>query len=618
MSHGPVSPGEAPEDGSGLQELNEGSPLLSPINPPLQHSRSQSEDSLGSLDWQGSGDDPEPSKSTFYLFILTLSIGGLQLSWATELSNGSPYLQSLGMSKSLLAFVWIAGPLAGVLVQPYIGIRSDNCRLKWGKRLPFMVGGALATAFSFMCLAWTREIVHGFLSIFGADPESKGVQVCSIIFAVIWVYVLDFAINTVQAGIRAFIVDNAPLHQQEAANAWAGRTTGVGNILGYLAGYANLPNRFPWLGYTQMQVLCAVSSFAICSTVLISALVIRERDPRLEGPHTAENPGLFAFFKQTFQAAVRMPSQIRRVCIAQFFNWLGWFGFLFYQTTYIGQLKLNPFFAEHPDLTPQEIEDAWENSTRYATFALFTFAITSFVANMVLPFFVKPTYGTGSPISKSTSSLSHHTIDVHKGRLAAPRSTTFHAQLEKFVSRLQIQWLTLRRAWLLSHLMFALCMASTFLIYSPVGATVLTAFIGIPWALSLWAPFALISAEISKRDTEARRNVAQRGESSVDSLAAKNEDQAGVILGLHNVAVSAPQILATLVSSLIFKLAQKPRGAPYDVSTAWVLRFGGLAALAAAYFTYRVREEGDPVRETADVGRYARVSEGIIREDGEV
>ena len=102
------------------------------------------------------------------------------------------------MSKSLLAFVWIAGPLTGVLVQPYVGIRSDNCRIKYGKRVPFMLSGALGTAVSFLALAWTRQIVHGFLGIFGADPDSRGVQVCSIIWAIAFVYALDFAINTGQ------------------------------------------------------------------------------------------------------------------------------------------------------------------------------------------------------------------------------------------------------------------------------------------------------------------------------------------------------------------------------------------------------------------------------------
>ena len=64
-----------------------------------------------------------------------------------------------------------------------------------------MVAGALATAVSLLCLAWTREIVHGFLGLFGADPESHGVHVSSIVFAIVFVYILDFAINTGECGI---------------------------------------------------------------------------------------------------------------------------------------------------------------------------------------------------------------------------------------------------------------------------------------------------------------------------------------------------------------------------------------------------------------------------------
>ena len=107
-----------------------------------------------------------------------------------------PYLISLGMSKSLLALVWIAGPLSGTIVQPYIGIRSDNCRVSWGKRRPFMLAGAAATAASLLALAWAKEITHGFLGLFGAEPGSHGVKVSSIIFATLLVYLLDIAINT--------------------------------------------------------------------------------------------------------------------------------------------------------------------------------------------------------------------------------------------------------------------------------------------------------------------------------------------------------------------------------------------------------------------------------------
>lgn len=116
--------------------------------------------------------------------------------WTDESLGEQPYLLSLGMSKSLLALVWIAGPLSGTLVQPYIGIKSDNSRISWGKRRPFMLAGAAFTAISLLLLGWTREIVHGFLGFFGADPNSRGVQVSSIIFATALVYILDVGVNT--------------------------------------------------------------------------------------------------------------------------------------------------------------------------------------------------------------------------------------------------------------------------------------------------------------------------------------------------------------------------------------------------------------------------------------
>jgi solute carrier family 45, member 1/2/4 len=48
---------------------------------------------------------------------------------------------------------------------------------------------------SLMILAWTREIVSWTLGIFGAVPESEAVKTTIMLFAVLFVYVLDFAIN---------------------------------------------------------------------------------------------------------------------------------------------------------------------------------------------------------------------------------------------------------------------------------------------------------------------------------------------------------------------------------------------------------------------------------------
>ncbi|KAI1743690.1 major facilitator superfamily domain-containing protein [Xylaria scruposa] len=575
----------------GRDGVNEQSPLLSP------HREEQAPFVGPTADCQDD-DELHETKSIWYLITLTICLGGLQVAWAVELSNGTPYLLSLGLSKSLMALVWIAGPITGTLVQPYVGMLSDNCRISWGKRKPFVLGGAAATALAYMFLAWIREIVGGFLGLFGADPQSEGVKTVIIVVAVIWIYVLDVAVNTVQASIRAFIVDCAPPHQQEAANSMASRVVGLGNIIGYIAGGINLPKYVWFFGSTQFKDLCAIASIALCSTVLFSTIVIKERNPQLDGRPAEDRPGLVSFFVKIFAAIKRLPPQISKVCVVQFFAWVGFFPMLFYTSSYIGDIYVQPFLEENPNMTPEELDELYERATRMGTHALLIFAITSLVTNVVLPFFIDPTY------------------DNHP---AAGRPPGYDRQIDedddtsgirKLLKRLVIPGFTLRRAWMLSHILFAVSMTSTLFARSIEAATALIGLIGITWALTLWAPWAIISAEISRRDVMYRakkqqlRHIAQVNErdqqiASDPLLNAEGQsqdyerepDQAGVILGIHNMAIASPQMIATLGSSVIFRFFQKPRGVPGDHSYSIVLASGGLFVLFAAYLVHKIEDD---------------------------
>ncbi|KAK8048389.1 general alpha-glucoside permease [Apiospora phragmitis] len=548
-----------------------------------------------------SEEEAQRTKSIWYLILLTISIGGLQIAWSVELSNGSPYLLSLGLSKSLMALVWIAGPLTGTLVQPYIGMLSDNCRIRWGKRKPFMVGGAVATAVSLMFLSWTGEIVGGFLGLFGADPESDGVKVCIIVVAVAWVYILDVAINTVQAAIRAFIVDCAPTHQQEltpkseAANSMASRIVGFGNILGYCAGYVDLPRYVGWLGDTQFKVLCAIASIALCSTIFVSVVLVHERDPNLDGPAPKGQAGIMAFFHTIFTSIKRLPPQVRKVCTVQFCAWVGFFPMLFYTSSYIGEIYIEPFLEANPHMTPKELDRLYEEATRVGTFALLIFAICSLATNVLLPFFIASTYDSAA-VGNAPAEVPG--VMVHP---ESPKKT--------WLDYLVIPGFTLRRAWMFSHILFSGAMFCTVLVRSVEAATTLIGLVGITWALTLWAPWAIISAEISRRDAVARLRKQQmeahaRGDSSGPNALLEGEtslqkdedtDKAGVILGIHNMAIASPQILATIGSSIIFKIFQKPRGVPGDHSIAVVLALGGIFTLIAAWFVHLIKDDLPPV-----------------------
>lgn len=562
-------------------------------SPLLRSNDSDDEDITPGGDAGYDQDDTQRTKSTWYLILLTISIGGLQIAWSVELSNGSPYLLSLGLSKSLMALVWIAGPLTGTLVQPYVGMLSDNCRLPWGKRKPFMIGGAIATIVSLMFLAWTKEAVAGVMGLFGADPMSKEVKITTICVAIFGVYVLDFAINTVQAAIRAFIVDCAPAHQQEAANAMASRITGFGNIVGYIAGYINLPRHLGFLGKTQFQVLCAIASVLLGVTIFVSTSIIKERDPRLEGPAPKNTESVFTFFFTITKSIKRLPPQIKRVCEVQFCAWIGFFPLLFYTSSYIGEIYVQRYLEENPHMTPAELDRLYEQATRIGTFALLINSVVSLLTNVFLPFFIAPTYDSRSAFSgESTAS----------GDGSEEEGTPW-------LNYLHIPGFTLKRAWFGSLIIFAGAMFSTVFVTTVEAATALIALAGITWAMTLWAPWAIISAEISKRDAMIRarklrspgRGVNSEGTSPDNraSLSAENQgsgddedvDQAGVILGIHNMAIAAPQIIATVGSSIIFRLWQKPRGTPGDHSIAIVLALGGGCVLIASYFVAQIKDD---------------------------
>lgn len=598
--------------------INEQSPLLAAqanedIEPPPNLS------SLGSpadsdIGWEAEDDANQESKSTSHLFLLALAGGGLQIAWSVELSYGSPYLLSLGIQKSLLALVWIAGPLSGALVQPLVGVKSDQCRSRFGKRRPFIVGGAMAIVLSLGLLSWAVEVTTLF-----------GLQSMTIGFAVLMVYVLDFAINVVQASTRVLIVDSAPTHQQELANAWALRVSNVANLAGYVFGYMDLPKYFGFLAFAssdhvQFKILCALASISLLTMVAITCFSINERDPRLSRAPENQGAGLVSVFQDLYRAFSTLPPQVRAVCAVQLCAWIAWFPWMFYVSTYVGEIYAQPFYRDRPGMSEDEINEIWQEGARIGSLALMAFAIICTIAGVVLPFIILNSHKlpdsmrSSTPLSSSPASSRTHapsfltrvaTDPTTRIQSTAAMKASFanlplqtsdlRKHLQRFRNKLpslEIRWLTLRRAWLLSHLLFVILTLSTFLVGDSVTrATILVGAMGVPFALMNWAPFAIIAAEISLQATLRNR---QRPTSNGDIDEARDGvgvgDQAGAILGIHNVFICAPQAIATLISSVIFRALQKPRGSVGDESLGWVLRCSAIGALAAAWLCRRIRD----------------------------
>ncbi|KAK5157609.1 hypothetical protein LTR04_005410 [Oleoguttula sp. CCFEE 6159] len=403
-----------------------------------------------------------------------------------------------------------------------------------------------------IALAWTEDMICGFANMNGMQRRGSGIRIASVIVAVFWVYVLNISIQPLQAGIRAFIVDNCPAHQQTQASAWASRMQGIGNIVGYVAGFSSLSTALPLPNVSQFQGLSLIASLALASTVLLSCLAISEKDVTASLLPAAERIGFLGIFQHVKESARRMPVRIRRVCAVQFCAWMGWFPFLFYSTTYVGELYSRSTRTELLQIAQVEQHALHNKATREGTLASLVSAVVALVANILLPYIVKPSI-EGNDIPRKS-----------------PKKSSLGFQGPH---------ISLTTAWALSHLLFAFAMFTTFFVTSQLGGTLLVALVGLSWAVTLWAPFAIIGVELATRQ---RHRGSSDGE---EELAFPTDDQAGATIGFHNVAISAPQIIAALACSGIFWFAQSIGS---QDGIAWVLRAGGRAALGAAYLAFRL------------------------------
>ncbi|KHG22972.1 Sucrose transport SUC3 -like protein [Gossypium arboreum] len=81
---------------------------------------------------------------SFITLVLSCTVAaGVQFGWALQLSLLTPYIQTLGIEHAFSSFIWLCGPITGLVVQPCVGIWSDKCTSKYGRRRPFILAGAL-------------------------------------------------------------------------------------------------------------------------------------------------------------------------------------------------------------------------------------------------------------------------------------------------------------------------------------------------------------------------------------------------------------------------------------------------------------------------------------------
>ena len=261
---------------------------------------------------------PQALLSSRQLAYLAVASLGLQAAGALQLNNASGLFKFLGASDLQVGWLWLIPPLAGLVVQPVLGQVSDLVDTRFGRRMPFILAGAVLSCLSMVVLSFS---------------ETLWLTVATMLF-------LSCSINCSSEGLRSLTGDIAPNQQKSKAFAWQA-------ILGSIG--AMLAGAIPWLLHSTgifvdsieagfkipvaLKVSLFIGAVIVLQTVLSLALQIREGRPNDTEPTRAPHSmGKFcaAIFRTLYENIRQVPPVIRRMFAVQVLTWAGLFSVWIY------------------------------------------------------------------------------------------------------------------------------------------------------------------------------------------------------------------------------------------------------------------------------------------------
>ena len=279
----------------------------------------------------------KPRLSFWQIWNMSFGFLGIQFGWGLQLANMSPIYKYLHAEESQLPYLWLAGPITGLLIQPIIGSMSDRTWNRLGRRRPyFLVGAILASVALFLM------------------PDSSALWMAA---GLLWI--LDASINITMEPFRAFVADKLPEEQRTLGFVMQSWFIGIGQTL------ANaLPYLFSALGVVGVMAtgipLSVDYSFKIGAIVFLAAvlwtvLTTKEYPPEdMEAFQRLrrERKGVAAGFKEIFSSLAEMPDTMKQLAVVQFFTWFAlpcmwqFFGIAVARHVFRAPNEQSPLFAE--------------------------------------------------------------------------------------------------------------------------------------------------------------------------------------------------------------------------------------------------------------------------------
>ncbi|MBX3295540.1 MAG: MFS transporter [Acidobacteria bacterium] len=231
---------------------------------------------------------------------------GIQFGWGLQIANMSPIYKYLGADEANLPYLWLAGPITGLLVQPIVGALSDRTWTGLGRRRPFFLVGAILASLALIAM-----------------PNSSALWMAA---GLLWV--LDASINITMEPFRAFVADNLPEEQRTLGFVMQSFFIGIGQTLA---------NALPFI-LTAMGVVGIMASGIPYSTliaftvggvfflaaVLWTVFTSHEYPPEdMEAFRAKQKEGnlVGSIFKEIGEAIKDMPPTMKQLAIVQFFTW---------------------------------------------------------------------------------------------------------------------------------------------------------------------------------------------------------------------------------------------------------------------------------------------------------
>ena len=258
--------------------------------------------------------------------ILQMNLGflGLQFSFGLQQANMSPIWGYLGAEESNFAWLGIAGPLTGLIVQPIIGSMSDRTSSRWGRRTPYFLIGAVMCCIGLFFMALSANILMAFSLLF----------------------LLDVGNNVTMEPYRAYVNDRLNANQRSFGFLSQSAFTGLAQCLAYLSPTilvfffglsrdATSTGNIPTFTLVSFWIGAALSIGTILWSILrVPELPLSEVEKERIG---AMPKTIGATLREIWDAMCDMPNAMRAMAVMSLFQWYAMSGYWGYVTNSISR-----------------------------------------------------------------------------------------------------------------------------------------------------------------------------------------------------------------------------------------------------------------------------------------